>query len=52
MKVHVVALWEWKNESDDDADSAGAVVDLADHVALILEKEPDAELLEALTEYA
>ena len=52
MKVHVVALWEWKNESDDDADSAGAIVDLADHVALILEKEPDAELLEALTEYA
>ena len=48
MKVHVVALWE----PDLTETDVGAVVDLADHVALILEKEPDAELLEALTEYA
>ncbi len=52
MKVHVVSLLDWKNETDTDAETDGAVVDLADHVALILEKEPDMELLEALTEYA
>ena len=48
MKVHVVALLE----PDPDETDAGCVVDLADHVALILKNEPDAELLEALTEYA
>lgn len=50
MKVHIVSLWEWKNDPDSITD--GTVVDFTDHVALILEKEPDAELLEALTEYA
>ena len=48
MKVHVVALLE----PDPDETDAGCVVDLADHVALILKNEPDAELLEALTDYA
>lgn len=50
LKVHVVSLLE--EASQEAVAQTGAITNLASHTALILQQEPNDDLLQTLTEYA